>query len=129
MRGHKSRLGLTHCSRLRMLEIVAATRKGPILVSWVTRVASVIFAIRLGKCPTLSKSIQWSWFKMPWSRHMECIKVFQSRNSFTVNFEEEKKYYAKVDHYSINLQTQLGILVATLVNFLKLRDDPRMTLR
>ena len=66
---------------------------------------------------------------MPWSRHMECIKVFQSRNMFTVSFEKEKKYYAKLDHHSIDFQAQLLILVATLVNFTKVRDDPWMTLR
>ena len=100
-----------------MVEIVAATRRGPILVSWVTRVAGVIFTIRVGNCP------------LPRSRHLECIKFSQSRNVVTVNFEKKKKYYAKLDHHGINFQAQLATVVATLVNFVKLRDDPWTTLK
>ena len=87
MRGHQSRLRLSTGSELWMLEIVAAARDGPILVPWVTKVASVILAIRLRNCPTLNKSVRWSWFKKLWPRHKELTEVsFLSWNMVTVYF-------------------------------------------
>ena len=108
MRGHQSRLRLTPCSELRMLEIVAAARDGPIPVSWVTKVAGVISAIRLRNCPTLNKSVCWSWFKKLWPRHNKLTEVsVLSWKMVSVYFEKEDEYYAQIVLHDKGFQVQL----------------------